>query len=59
MRKFYFSRPLFFGGITREPGFDEVTLGSERFLLKPYGKKPFSYVLVNCKELLLAGHPIC
>ena len=31
----------------REPGFDEVTLGSERFLLKPYGKKPYRYVLVN------------
>lgn len=31
----------------RETGFDEVVLGSERFLLKPYGKKPYRYVLAN------------
>tara|TARA_R110002110_G_scaffold258135_1_gene474043 strand:- start:2027 stop:3163 length:1137 start_codon:yes stop_codon:yes gene_type:complete len=31
----------------RETGYDDVTLGSERFLLKPYGKKPYKYVLAN------------
>lgn len=31
----------------RETGYDEVTLGTERFLLKPYGKKPYRYVLAN------------
>lgn len=31
----------------RETGYDDVTLGSERFLLKPYGKKPYRYVLAN------------
>jgi len=31
----------------REPGYDEVVLGSERFLLKPYGRNPYKYVLAN------------
>jgi len=31
----------------RQSGFDELTLGSERFLLKPYGRNPYKYILAN------------
>ena len=34
-------------GRERNKGFEELELGTERFALQPYGKKPYRYVLSN------------
>ncbi len=41
----------------RHAEFAEITLGSERFALKPYGRKPYSFVLTNPQfEISLSEH---
>lgn len=46
----------------RKQRFDTITLGSETFALKPYGKSPYSFILSNRHFEIRLGeniHPSC